>query len=426
MKKIFVSVGLAAGAAGLASSHAQDVQTPSSPKFWNVSSSLRGFYDDNYNSSSQKQGSWGFEARPSISANVDRQQTDFAAKYTFGVYFYLERSNHGEAPFDYTHQASVWLDHAFDETLKVNVSDSFVIAQDPQLVQGGAVSRVNGNNINNHAQITVNKDWTRQFSTSTHYGNNLVIYNNNDGGTPANPSNAALLNRMEQNVGNDFQWLFQPETMGFVGYDFSWVNYTGNQQISTPQTINGKTYYYYSDSRNTQTHYGYVGVQHKFSPSLSGTVRGGVSATDIYNDPVSPSWSLAPYADLSATYTYLPGSYVQLGFTQNQSETSVYQPNSNGHLTQFQNTSTAYLDVNHRFDAKLSGSLVSQYSYSTFVDGAYSAQPENALNAGVNLTYQLNSHLSANTGYNFYELFSNVAGQAYSRNVVYLGLTASY
>jgi len=424
MKKIFVSVGLAAGAAGLASAFAQGMEG-ASPKLWNVTGSLRGFYDDNYNSSSVKQGSWGFEVRPSVSANVDLKQTDFGAKYTFGLYFYEYRSSKGENPIDYTHQANVWLDHAFDETLKLNITDTLVIAQDPELVQGGATTRVSGNNVNNHARLSVTKEWTRQFSTATHYGNNLVEYQDSST-SPSNPSNAALLNRIEQNVGTDFQWLFQPETMGFIGYDYSWVRYTKDQEISPSQIINGKTVNYYSDSRNTDTHYGYVGVQHKFSPSLSGTLRVGASATDLYNDPVSPSTTLAPYADVSATYTFIPGSFVQAGFTQNQSETAVVAPNSNGHLTQYQESSTFYLDINHRFDSKITGSLVSQYIYSSFKDGAYSGQAQNTVNVGANLDYAINRHFSANTGYNFYELFSNVAGQPFSRNVVYLGLTASY
>ena len=48
MKKIFVSIGLAASAAGLSSVFAQGMES-ATPKLWNVSGTLRGFYDDNYN-----------------------------------------------------------------------------------------------------------------------------------------------------------------------------------------------------------------------------------------------------------------------------------------------------------------------------------------------------------------------------------------
>jgi hypothetical protein len=199
MKKIIVSVGLAAGAAGLSSALAQSLDVVS-PKLWNVSANLRGFYDDNYTVGNSKKGSAGIEFSPSVSANLDLQQTDLGIRYTFGMYYYFQRERDGIDPLDYTHQADVWLDHAFDETLKLNLSDSIVIAQDPQLVQGGSVVRVSGNNVANNAKLNLTKEWTRQFSTATHYGNNLVIYSysgsTNDPTSGTNPSQAALLNRI--------------------------------------------------------------------------------------------------------------------------------------------------------------------------------------------------------------------------------------
>ena len=49
MKKIVASVGLVAlGASGINAVQAQDVSSPPPEKPWNVSASLRGFYDDNY------------------------------------------------------------------------------------------------------------------------------------------------------------------------------------------------------------------------------------------------------------------------------------------------------------------------------------------------------------------------------------------
>jgi len=169
-----------------------------------------------------------------------------------------------------------------------------------------------------------------------------------------------------------------------------------------------------------------VGVSDEFSPSLSGTIRAGVSYTDVYNDPVSPYTSLAPYADMSVTYTYEPGSYVQAGFTQDQNATDVVTHDSQGQLTQYQESSVFYLDVNHQFNQKLSGALTSQYQYSTYKSGAYSGTGDNSVSAGLNFNYTINRHFSANTGYNFNELFSNINGRGNSRNVVYLGLSATY
>lgn len=430
MKKIFVSIGLAASAAGLSSAFAQSIES-ATPQLWNVSGTLRGFYDDNYTTSSTKQRAWGFEVSPSVSANLDLQQTDIGIRYTFGMYYYFDRADdNGSNPIDYTHQADVWLDHAFDETLRANVTDTFVIAQDPTLLNGGgAVTRIGGNNIINRGKISLTKDWTRQFSTSIHYENGLIIYsdavvpNTSKPSTGDNPSAAAILNRFEQNAGLDLQWHFDEETMAFVGYNFAWTRYTGSAPILP---VASSPVPYYSDARNNNTHYGYVGVQHQFSPNLSGTVRGGVYYVDMYEDPISPSHSLAPYADISATYTFSPGSYLQGGFTQNMNATDVVAPGANGQLTQYQQSSVAYLNLTHQFDAKLTGSLVGQYAYSQFKDGAYGGLADNTVSAGVSLNYQISTHFSADAGYNFDELFSDIAGRDYSRNRVYIGLGANY
>ncbi len=64
MKKIFfVSAGLAViGAANLyADAYAPDLTASDASKIWNVSGTLRGFYDSNYTTTPTPQSSWGFE-----------------------------------------------------------------------------------------------------------------------------------------------------------------------------------------------------------------------------------------------------------------------------------------------------------------------------------------------------------------------------
>src|ERR1039457_3632649 len=110
MKKLFVSAGLVAlGAAGLQPAMA----SPASPQYWNVSATLRGFYDDNYNITGTKKGSFGAELLPAVSFHVPLQQTDMAIRYTYGLYYYEDRQEVGVNAFDQTHQLDLWLAHAF-------------------------------------------------------------------------------------------------------------------------------------------------------------------------------------------------------------------------------------------------------------------------------------------------------------------------
>ena len=459
MKSLFISAGMvAAGAAGLQSAYAADLDLVS-PRAWNVAATLRGFYDDNYNIVSSKKGSFGAEFSPSVSLNVPLRQTDIGLKYVYGLYYYEDRDSLGLNPFDQTHQVDVWLDHSFNERWKVNITDTFVVGQEPELIgsaPSAQVFRIAGDNIANHATINLNTDWTRQFSTALHYGNNFFDYSNSGTtlggpnapvtsfGWPVNTpggfvpnglsgpaSYAGLLNRVEQSVGLDLQWHFQPETMGFVGYNFSWVNYTGNEPIGVfsylDTTPSARSLVYYSDSRDSMTHYAYAGVKHSFTANLSGSVRGGVSYTDSYNDPLQKSTSLSPYADLSLSYTYLPGSYMQLGFTHDINATDVATVNQNtGSLTQYQESSVVYASINHHFNPKLMGTLIGRCQYSTYKGGNNDSASDTSYGVGVNLHYQFTTHFSTDLGYNFDDLTSSIAGRDYVRNRVYVGLGANY
>jgi hypothetical protein len=448
MKKFFVSAGLvAAGAAGFQSALA-DPASPSviSPKVWNVSATLRGFYDDNYNTSTVKQGSFGFEFSPEISVSIPFQQTEVGLRYTYGLYYYQQREDHGLNPIDQSHQIDLWLDHAFNTRWRAKVTDTVAIGQEPELLDpsGSFPFRVRGDNVANHGRIELDTEWTRLFSTTLSYANDFYDYRNH--GTmlydpitglpmlstssttplPTDASLAGLLNRVEQSAALDLQWHVQPQTIIFVGYRFSIANYTGDEPIGV-YDFPTAALVYNSDSRDSYTHYGSVGIQHQFTANLGGSARVGASFTDNYKDPLNKSTALAPYADLSLTYTYLPGSYVQAGFTQDQNATDVNAIDSTGHLTEYQQSSTVYFDINHRLTDKLLATIIARYEHSRFEDnGGSPPGADNLYSVGVNLAYQITRHFSAEAGYNFDDLISGVVGRNYNRNRVYIGVGVNY
>ena len=431
MKKFFVSAGLAAiGVAGIQSALAE----PTSPKYWSVAATLRGFYDSNYNIQNNGQGSSGVEFLPSISLHVPLQQTDVGIRFTYGLYYYQDRQDAGVDPFDMTYQADMWLQHAFNERWNLKVTDTFAVGQEPELLNpnptsaNATVLRANGNNISNQGNIALNTDWTRLFSTTVTYNNGFYDYQNTgatvDSSGNLTPSLAGTLNRIEQNAAIDFKWHIQPETTALFGYAFSWVCYTGNEPIAvvpiTTPTFNGV---YMSSDRDMRSQYLYLGIEQQFTPNLNGMIRGGANYADVYADPLFPSTSWSPYADISLSYTYRPGSYVQLGFTHDISSTDQVQPNSAGQITQYMNSSVVYLDINHRFTPKLVGTAIGRVQYSTYVGGAASSSNQTDYGLGFNLAYQFNQFLSADVGYNY----DNVVGiNAFTRNRYYFGLSVSY
>jgi hypothetical protein len=431
MKKLFVSLGLiAAGTASLQGAYAPDWNSTEA-SMWRVSGTLRGFYDDNYQtaSSNAKKGSFGFEFSPQLEFNVPLQQTEVGVRYTYGLYYYQEREDLNQNPIDQSHQFDLWVDHAFTERWQARVQDSFVMGQEPELIDPNTsvATRTEGNNIRNTGTLTLNTTWTRLFSTQLGYQNTFYDYQNS-GGNYADPSLAGTLNRIEQSVWLNLQWLVRPETMFLVGGNFGLVNYTADEQIawSSPLAVITGNPYYYSQDRDNRSYIGYLGFQHAFLPNLSLNAQGGFQYTDSYNDPLSsPSWS--PYAVMSATYTYAPGSYAQIGFTESQNATDVVAPDpTSGRITQNQESSTLYASINHKLTPKLLGSVIGRWQHSIFNEGLYNNQATDYYNLGVNLSYSFNQHLSADAGYNLDNYASQIPGNSYTRNRVYLGVTAAY
>jgi hypothetical protein len=439
MKRLFVSAGLAALSAATLESVMADDNT--GPKYWSVGATLRGFYDDNYDTTSANQrGSFGFEVLPTISAHVPLQQTDIGIRYAYGLYYYEDRQEKGEDSVDQTHQVDVWLDHAFNERWKTKVTDTFAVGQEPELLTPNPVTgqatpyRINGDNISNHGNVILDTDWTRLLSTSLSYENGLYDYQNDGGifnpntgtimnGVNSGASYAGLLDRIEESIALDLKWHILPETTAFIGYQFSLANYTGGEPIAI-DPVNGRIYT--SSDRDNFTHYGYVGVEQQFTPNLTGMVKVGGSYNDVYGDPIYPTTDWYPYADLSLSYTYLPGSYLQLGFTHDISATDQVNPNNQGKITQNAENSVVYLDVNHRITQKLMASVIGRVQYTTYDGGSADGSSTTDYGIGVNLSYQINTHLSVDTGYNYDDVVSDLAGYGYNRNRVYIGVTANY
>ena len=285
---------------------------------------------------------------PTISFHVPLQQTDLGLRYTYGLYWYQDRQELGVNPFDQTHQLDLWVDHAFNERWKGKVTDTFAVGQEPELLSPNPVTgvatpyRINGDNLSNHGDFELDTEWTRLFSTTLSVQQWLLRLRKQRGdvvnqtevlmnGNQRRPSLAGILDRVEENVALDLQWHVSPNTTAFVGYSFAWVNYTGDEPIAVVPF--DRIQLHLSQFRPRQPDPlripWFDGGIH---PNLSASIRAGASYTDVYADPLYPSTSWAPYADISLSYTYIPGSYVQFGFTQNVGATDQVATGVTGEL----------------------------------------------------------------------------------------------
>lgn len=392
-------------------------------KIWNVSASLRGFYDDNYATAPSSPGpgpiagprsSFGFELSPSAGLNLQREQTTLTANYIYSMRYYDDRVTDSA---DHSHQLNAKLNHNFSPRYRIDVTESFAIAQEPQLLDPATLTRPlrsDGNNIRNIAGLTFGADITPLLTMELGYQNGYYDYQQK-----GVDSLSARLDRMENQISVNSRWNIQPTTVGIFGYQYSQTDQSSNDQIFSPvipaALVN-------ADTRDSRSHYLYVGADHSFTPQLNGSVRVGGQYTEFPNHVVGTADNtISPYVDVNGSYSYADGCFFQLGVKHNRSSTDIS-------TSLDQEATSIYGSLNHKITPKLTANVVAQYQLSEFYQGPQGGAADNFFSTGLNLSYEINQYFSAETGYNYDRLDSNVTGgnRSYTRNRVYIGFRATY
>lgn len=435
MKKLFVSAGLVAvGATGLHGAYAPGLTRMQSSRPWSVSASLRGFYDDNYltapSGSSAKRDSFGFEVSPSFALNFPMERTYIGLQYIYSLKYYEDRKTDTT---DQSHEFIAKLDHRFSERYKLELADSFVYSQEPEVLESsgsGTITnplRTESDVLRNRANIDFTAQLTELLGIALGYQNTWYDYSQDasDVRDPVfNPSGvgsrSALLDRMEHLFHIDGRWEVRKNLIGILGYQYGIVDYTSDDPIVEDATTVPSTLIP-GDIRDNTSHYFYVGAEYALTSQFSGSGRVGVRYTD--HDDLSES-AVSPYLDLRGTYTYLPGSYVQFGFRHDRNATDVSGEVDN--ITRDQESSTAYASVTHRITPRITGNAIGQLQHSVFNGGDSDGEADNFYILGFNLEYSLNRNWTAEAGYNFDRLDSDLGNRSFSRNRVYVGVRATY
>jgi hypothetical protein len=420
MKKILASASLVAlGAASLQAAPDAGLTPQEKSKPWTVGLTLRGFYDDNYltapTDAANDLESFGIDLRPFAGLNLNLDQTYIGLNYTYGMRYYEDRESDTT---DQSHDVRLVVKHEFTEKLRLDVSDNFRYSTEPQITDGSVAYplRTDQQYMYNLARIALGIDVTEKLGFDVYF--NWTLWDYDDDGFPG--SLDALLSRMEYLPGFNARYAVNQQTTLLGGYQYEMVNYTSDDSLSATGP------YVSPEVRNRNSHFLYGGIKQTFTSKLEGTLKAGAQFSD-YPDAEAgmEDNETTPYFDGVLTYRYNPGSNLDIGVRYQLNATDVAFQNSTT-PTRDQESFSLYTAINHRLSPRLSTSLLALYQNSEFIGGSVDGENDQFYVLGASFNYAINAFLSAELGYNFDRLDSDIPNRSYTRNRCYLGLVAKY
>jgi len=400
MNRKIVTLGVAAfGVVGL--------QAADAGKVWEVTGSLRGFYDDNYTTAPEAaaEESWGIEVSPGINLTIgEGTDLEFSAGYAFGMRYYEDRETDNE---DYGHELGISLSKAFSNTSVFQLSDSFVIAQEPEILNGGAMHRLEGDNLRNTLSASYRQVLSGNILGELGYGNSIFDYDE--------AYHSALLDRSYNQVNLDVIYDME-QTEYFVGYKFASTDFDGGDL--------GAGTNFKSDARDNDSHYGYVGVRHQLNKEFVASAQAGAQYVDYYNFDLMPGLipedETSPYVNAAMEWGYAEGSKLVAGVSLARGATDLQAAD--------QETSAVYAQFLHKITAKVHGTLTARYQDSEISGGGVrvDGKTESLMLLGASLTYAIADNIWTELAYNFDELDSDIPRRSFERNYLSIGIGTSY
>ena len=401
MNKRIVTLGVAAiGVAG--------VQAADAGKVWEVTASLRGFYDDNYTTSPEAlaEESWGIEVSPGFNLTIgEGTDLEFSAGYAFGMRYYEDRESDNE---DYGHELGISLNKVFSNTSRLQLTNGFVVAQEPEILNGGTPLRTEGDNLRNTFSARYRRILSGSTGVEIGYGNSIYDFEEE--------YHSALLDRSYNEVSLDV-FYGTPQTEYYAGYQFSSTDFDGNA-LQVPGLD------FKPDARNNNAHYGYVGARHQLDKNIFADVKAGVQNVDYYDFDLMPGLipedETSPYVNALMEWGYAEGSKLVAGVSLARGATDLQAAD--------QETTSVYAQLLHKVSARIHGTLTGRYQDSEISGGGgkLDGKEESLLLLGASLTYAVADNIWAELAYNYDELDSDIPHRSFERNYVSVGIGTSY
>ena len=401
MNKKIITLGVAAiGVAG--------VQAADAGKVWEVTASLRGFYDDNYTTSPDElaEESWGIEVSPGINLTLgEGTDMEFSAGYAFGMRYYEDRESDNE---DYGHELGISLDKKFSDTSVLLLSNGLVVAQEPEILNGGTPLRIEGDNLRNTFAARYRRILSGSTGVDIGYGNSIFDYEEE--------YHSSLLDRSYNEVSLDV-FYGMAETEYYAGYRYSSTDFEGDV-LQVPGLV------FNPAARSNHAHAGYVGARHQLDKNILANVRAGVQNVDYYDFDLMPGLipedESSPYVDARMEWEYAEGSKLVAGATLARGATDLQAAD--------QEIGSVYAQLLHKISGRVHGTLTGRFQDAEISGGGegLDGKEESLLLLGASLTYAVADNIWAEVAYNYDELDSDVPYRSFERNYLSVGIGTTY
>ena len=384
------------------------MQAADAGKVWEVTASLRGFYDDNYTTSPDElaEESWGIEVSPGINLTLgEGTDMEFSAGYAFGMRYYEDRGGDNE---DYGHELGISLDKKFSDTSVLLLSNGLVVAQEPEILNGGTPLRIEGDNLRNTFAAQYRRILSGSTGVEIGYGNSIFDYEEE--------YHSALLDRSYNEVSLDV-FYGMAETEYYAGYRYSSTDFEGDV-LKVPGLV------FDPGARSNHAHSGYVGARHQLDKNIRADVRAGVQNVDYYDFDLMPGLipedETSPYVDARMEWEYAEGSKLVAGATLARGATDLQAAD--------QEISSVYAQLLHKISGRVHGTLTGRFQDAEISGGGakLDGKEESLLLLGASLTYAVADNIWAEVAYNYDELDSDVPYRSFERNYLSVGIGTTY
>ena len=324
-------------------------------------------------------------------------------------------------------------------TLTTNLSGAYLT--EPEFADRISNVNRNGNFFYTQDRFNVGYLWTTRFQTVTSYRLFALEYDESSIGL--------FEDRFDNTLGNEFRFIWTPETSLVAEYRLGLVNYAheGDVLQLVPFFDSNFQLHFYPRllDRDSVSHFVLAGFDHSFTPRLSTSVRGGAEFRD-YTDSVPHRVENAPY--IEADLNYAAGKQTTFTWSNHY---GLEEPDLITNPVR-----TAYrlgLQANHSFTPKIRASAGLYYTHSDYHDepdrlivglfgpATVPGSPgfsEDTLDLTGQISYNVTRYCTLNLGYthttndsgHFYDNpfppFQRVYDRDYYRNRVYGGLNYSF